>query len=88
MTLTVRGQDRPVVDVVGLPSGIETFFSQFSPDQHQFVLDLLMRAWRCGYDAGKEDTTKTWQDTLRRQQERRLPRVRTPVRNQVAMQCG
>jgi hypothetical protein len=55
LTVCLRDDPIPVVDLVALPSGIESLMVNFSADQRTFVADLCMRAFRRGYDQGRQE---------------------------------
>ncbi len=55
LTVCLRDDPIPVVDLVALPSGIESLMLNFSADQRAFVADLCMRSFRRGYDQGRQD---------------------------------
>ncbi len=44
----------PIVSIVVLGDGLRMFLS-FPPESRPTLLDLLMRAWRRGYDTGRRE---------------------------------
>ena len=52
-TVYRRNEAHPVIDIFALPSGVEMFCNEFTIEQRTVVLDILMRAYRRGYDEGR-----------------------------------